>query len=233
MKSLLDEIIGEERPRFKTATEFVVETLRQAILSGRLPAGTPLRQDDLAEEFKLSRMPIREALRRLEADGLIDHQPHKGAVVASMEIDDIREVFEMRVMAECTALEISIPNIQPKTIEELSQLLVAMDDTYDPDRLSDLNRRFHGALYSSANRPRLIALVNSLHDSVDRYIRFLLINLDYHERSQKDHYDIFEAAKRGDVKTASSALRQHLTNGKEEVLEFLESRKSHPGLTEQ
>ncbi len=226
MKSPIDSFVVVEKHRYKTAASFVVETLRQGILSGSLAEGTPLRQDELAEKFDLSRMPIRDALRQLEAEGLVDQEPHKGAVVATMAVDDIVEIFDMRVMAECAALKIAFPSLTKAGLEELSDILDAMDATSDADRLSELNQKFHGHLYREANRPRLQALIKSLHDSVDRYLRLLLVNLDYHNKSQKDHRIILEACLAGNQHAAVRALEKHLVGGRDEVVAFLARRQT-------
>lgn len=224
MKSPIENIIADEGPRYRTASAYVVDTLRQGILSGVLAEGTPLRQDQLAEKFSLSRMPIREALRQLEAEGLIHHEPHKGAVVAIMAADDIIEIFEMRAMAECLALRKAFSGIKEKTMVEISATLDEMDATKDPDQLSELNQRFHSLLYCSAKRPRLQALIKSLHDSVDRYLRFLLTNLDYHDQSQKEHRAILYACQEGDCEKAVEALEDHLLGGRDAVVAFLARR---------
>lgn len=226
MTSSLDSFVVSDKHRYKTATSFVVEELRQGILSGAIAEGTPLRQDELADKFGLSRMPIRDAIRQLEAEGLVIQEPHKGATVATMTTEDIVEIFDMRIMAECTALKIAFDSIAENHLTELNDVISAMDATDDPDQLSKLNQRFHGLLYQDAKRPRLQALIKSLHDSVDRYLRFLLINLDYHKKSQHDHKQIVKACASGDRDSAVKILEEHLIGGRDEVVAFLTSRQA-------
>ncbi|MCO7516186.1 GntR family transcriptional regulator [Pseudomonas guariconensis] len=204
---------------------FVLESLREGILSGAIAEGTPLRQDELASKFGLSRMPIRDAIRQLEAEGLVIYEPHKGASVAIMTIDDIVEIYDMRIMAECTALDFGFDNIADSDLIQMRGILSAMEDTEDPHLLSELNESFHRHLYSKANRPRLLALIKSLHDSVDRHLRFLLTNLDYHKKSQQDHKNILHACTQGNREAAKEFLANHLADGRDSIVSFLNSRR--------
>jgi DNA-binding GntR family transcriptional regulator len=220
----LKALIERARPRFRTATSFVSETLRTAILTGTLDDGAALRQDDLAAAFGVSRMPIREALRRLEAEGLVDFQPHKGAIVALLPRDEIWEVYEMRVMAETFALRLSLPHLTVAAMDRAGALLDELDTERDVTRLGLLNRQFHATLFSGAQRKRLAALIDQLHNAVDRYLRVLLTSLDYEQRSQDEHRAILAACRAGDVDGAVEALRRHLTGGGRVMVEFLKRR---------
>jgi DNA-binding GntR family transcriptional regulator len=225
LASSLEDFLTANKQRHKTAASLVLETLRQGILSGAIAEGTPLRQDVLAAKFGLSRMPIRDAIRQLETEGLVVQEPNKGATVATMTLEDIVEIFDMRVMAECTALKIAFKSMTEDRLAELNETIRAMDATKDADLLSKLNQQFHNLLYHNVNRPRLQALIKSLHGSVDRYLRFLLTNLDYHKRSQKGHRRIVKACASGDRDAAIRTLEEHLIGGRDEVVSFLKSRQ--------
>jgi DNA-binding GntR family transcriptional regulator len=220
----LKELIERSRPRFRTATSFVSETLRTAILTGTLDDGMALRQDELAAMFGVSRMPVREALRQLEAEGLVDFQPHKGAIVAQLPRDEIWEVYEMRVMAETFALRLSLPHLTVAALDRATMLLEEAEGERDVNRWGLLNRQFHATLLSGAPRKRLTALIDSLHNAVDRYLRVLLTNLDYEQRSRDEHREILAACRAGDVDRAVEALRKHLTGGGQVMVEFLKRR---------
>lgn len=227
MTHSLDSFVIPEKHRHKTAMSFVVEALREGILSGAIAEGTPLRQDELAVKFGLSRMPIRDAIRQLEAEGIVVYEAHKGASVAIMTIADIIEVYDMRIMAECTALKLAFDSISENDITQMNNTINAMDDTTDPHRLSELNQHFHGLLFHKAKRPRLQALIKSLHDSVDRHLRFLLVNLDYHQKSQQDHKEILQAYAERDCEAAQRLLTEHLSEGRDAIVSFLNSRNIH------
>ncbi|MHA7115474.1 GntR family transcriptional regulator [Pseudomonas promysalinigenes] len=221
----LDSFTVPEKHRHKTAMDFVVESLREGILSGAIAEGTALRQEELASKFGLSRMPVRDAIRQLEAEGLVTYEVHKGASVAIMTIEDIVEIYDMRIMAECTALEFGFDSILESDLVQMQELMTTMENTTDPHKLSELNERFHHLLYSKAKRPRLLSLIKSLHDSVDRHLRFLLTNLDYHRKSQQDHRSIFNACAQGDREGAKQCLAEHLTEGRDSIVTFLETRR--------
>lgn len=225
MASSLDSFIISEKHRHKTAMDFVVESLRTGILSGAIAEGTPLRQEELASKFGLSRMPIRDAIRQLEAEGLVSYEAHKGASVAIMTIEDIVEIYDMRIMAECAALDFGFSDITGDDVEKMSEVLSEMDNTTDAYQLSVLNEQFHHLLYSKAQRPRLLALIKTLHDSVDRHLRFLLTNLDYTNKSQQDHKNILSACSRGDREAAKKCLASHLAEGRDSIVTFLEKRR--------
>ncbi|MFK3815602.1 GntR family transcriptional regulator [Pseudomonas sp. NPDC089407] len=226
MPNALDNFHVPEKHRHKTAMGFVVESLREAILSGAIAEGTQLRQEELALKFGLSRMPIRDAIRQLEAEGLVTYEAHKGASVAVMTIADITEIYDMRIMAECTALDFGFDKIVENDLTSLHEIVSEMENITEPHRLSELNEKFHHLLYSKAERPRLLALIKSLHDSVDRHLRFLLTNLDYHRQSQLDHIDILNACVQGDRVSARQYLVRHLSEGRDSIVSFLEARRN-------
>ncbi|HDS0930682.1 GntR family transcriptional regulator [Pseudomonas sp. ER28] len=221
----LDSFIVPDKHRHKTAMDYVVESLREGILSGAIAEGTALRQEELASKFGLSRMPVRDAIRQLEAEGLVTYEVHKGASVAIMTIEDIVEIYDMRIMAECTALDFGFDNIVENDLAQMYELVSTMEHATDPHHLSELNEKFHYFLYAKAKRPRLLALIKSLHDSVDRHLRFLLTNLDYHKKSQQDHKSILSACAEGDREAAKHFLAEHLAEGRDAIVTFLEKRR--------
>jgi DNA-binding GntR family transcriptional regulator len=220
----LKELVEQARPRFRTATSFVADTLRTAILTGTLDDGLALRQDELAGTFGVSRMPVREALRQLEAEGLVDFKPHKGAVVAQLPLEEIWEVYEMRLMAETFALRLSLPHLTAEALDRAAALLDDIDGERDVTRWGQLNRQFHATLYSGAPRKRLASLIDQLHGSIDRYLRFLLTSLAYEDRSRDEHRAILAACRAGDCDGAVEAMRQHLTGGGKVMVAFLRHR---------
>ncbi|MBK5000713.1 GntR family transcriptional regulator [Pseudomonas sp. S31] len=224
MPSALDNFHVPEKHRHKTAMGFVVESLREGILSGAISEGTPLRQEELALKFGVSRMPIRDAIRQLEAEGLIIYEAHKGASVAIMTIADIAEIYDMRIMAECTALDFGFDHIKCD-LTFLHETVKKMEKLNDPHRLSELIEKFHFMLYAKAERPRLLALIKSLNDSVARHLRFLLTDLNYYRQSQLDFEDILSACARGDRVAAQNCLASHLSRGRDCIVTRLETQR--------
>lgn len=221
----LAALVEAARPRFRTAVEFVEEALRQAILSGALAGGTPLRQEELAATFRTSRMPVREALRRLEAQALIDFFPHRGAVVAEISAAEAADNTAVRAALEPMALKLSAPHLTAADLDAAEALCAAMDGGGDIAAVGALNRRFHMTLYARAGRPRLLALTESHLAGADRFIRF---HYAHHERqrqiSQDEHRAIVAACRVGDVGRACAILTAHIEEAGERHLAYLATR---------
>ena len=220
----LSAVIAEAGGRHRTATAFVEATLRAAILSGRLAGGTPLRQEDLAAAFGVSRMPVREALRQLEAQALLDFVPHKGAVVTEISAADAADTYAIRMALEPAALTLSIPNLTEVEFGRATDLLHDMDVEEDPGRMGELNRRFHMTLYEAAPHPKLLALVESQLSSFDRYLRFHLAAKGREHMSQDDHRGMLEAACARDVPRAVEILGGHLRTAAATLAAFFAQR---------
>lgn len=220
----LAALIAEAPPRHRTATGFVEATLRTAILTGRLAGGTPLRQEDLAEAFQVSRMPVREALRQLEAQALVDFVPHRGAVVTEISAADAADTYAIRLALEPAALALSIPKLEEEDFGRAADLIGEMDDEADPSRMGELNRRFHMSLYVRAGHPKLLALVEAQLASFDRYLRFHLAAKGPEHMSQEDHRLMLEAARERDAARATEVLRRHIGTAAETIARFFAER---------
>lgn len=207
-----------DRPR--TASEFVQRALRSAILEGRIPPGTPLRQEALAAAFDVSRMPVREALRQLEAQALLEFTPHKGAVVAELSAQDQADTYLIRRALEPIALAMSIPHLTREDLDRAEDLIADMDREADHGRLGELNRRFHLSLYARAGSPKLLRLVERQLTEHDRYLRFHLAMMGRERMSQVDHLAMVAAASAGDSETATAVLRRHIDVAAEDSARF-------------
>src|SRR5580704_14413567 len=142
----------------QTVAEQIANVLREAIADGSLAAGTPLRQDDLAERFGFSRMPARDALRQLEAEGIVSIHPTKGAHVATMDGVEIRDIYALRELLECEALRLSIPHLRSQDLDHADRVLNQIDMEPNIGHWGILNRTFHLALYSCCGNDRLLRL---------------------------------------------------------------------------
>ncbi len=204
----------------KTMAGAAVEVLRRRILDGELPSGTQLRQSALAEEFGISRIPLREAFLQLEAEGLVKVQAHRGAVVASLSNDEVAELFELRATLEPMLLRRSAPNLTAENFNALQSLL----DDYASDlnsasarRWGVFNAQFHLMLYAKANRPRTMALVQNLLQDSDRHTRLHLSIAGATARAQDEHSRILSLCRAGDIDAAATLLRSHIVNVAEEL----------------
>lgn len=220
LKGLVDGVA----PRFRTASEYVEATLRAAILSGRLAGGIPLRQEELAEIFGVSRMPVREALRQLEAQALVDFVPHRGAVVTEISADDAADNYAIRLALEPMALRLSIPHLTEDDFVLAGDLIAEMDEEADPGRMGELNRRFHLSLYARAGRTKLLLLVEQQLAAADRYLRFHLAAKGREHMSQQDHRAMLDAARQRDIPAAIQSLEGHLRTAADTIAAFFATR---------
>jgi DNA-binding GntR family transcriptional regulator len=217
-------LVGAAGPRFRTATEYVESALRQGILSGALPGGTALRQEEIAAAFAVSRQPVREALRQLESQALIDFFPHRGAVVTVISAADAADHYAIRAALEPAALRLSLPALAPADLAQAAALVAEMDAEAGASRLGELNRRFHMTLYGKAGRPRLLALVDQHLASADRYLRFHLAALGRSHLSQGEHRSLLAACRRRAADRAAAILTRHITAAGDNLQAFLAAR---------
>lgn len=205
-----------------------IETrLREAIISGVLAPGSALRQEELAKSYASSRMPIREALRTLSAEGLVQLIPNKGAIVSPINAGELRENFEMREAAETLAIRLAVPHLSNAQIDEAAQIQSTINSS-DLANFGLANKAFHVALYAPAKRPRLIAHISKLHDIADRYLRFTLSHLDYITQSSDDHAEILEACYRRDVAAAERLTSAHIIDAGKTLEQYLLDHPSKP-----
>lgn len=219
----MEGIAGASLQRPQTVAEQIADILREAIADGSLKAETALRQDDLATRFGFSRMPIRDALRQLEAEGIVSIHPTRGAFVARMDAAEISEIYALRELLECEALRLSCPGLSDRKLNEAASILNQIDEEPDVGRWGALNRLFHLALYSACGNARLLGLIEAQHNAADRYVRILLSNFDYRSRSQLEHREILTYCRERDGEQAISWLRTHLRDGSRTLVKSIKS----------
>lgn len=197
----------------RTLTDAAADALRDRLLAGTWSPGTPLRQEALADQLGVSRIPLREALRRLEAEGLVVLQPHRGAVVADLPLDDIAELFELRALLESDLARRAVPHLTATdhaTIRAAARAFEAAADTGDSAAWGEANRQFHLALYAAADRPRTLETVARLHAQCDRYTRLQLALTHGLGRAVREHRAIAAAARTGDARRTATLVRAHI-----------------------
>ncbi|MFJ3485545.1 GntR family transcriptional regulator [Pseudomonas sp. NPDC090202] len=223
-EQFLREILGDEQPPAHLARSVIEGKLRSAILDGRLPAGIALRQQELATLFGVSRMPVREALRQLEAQSLLRVETHKGAVVAPLINEDATDAYALRILLESEALRQSIPLLTAEDIEGARELIEQLEVETDYDKMGTLNRQFHMALYSRAQNKRLLKLVEEGLNEEERFLRFNLKHMGLGKLSQHDHRELLELAAAGAIESTVSSLTHHLSRGVEAINKYLRER---------
>lgn len=204
---------GEPPPLPTSLTEHAYEHLRQAILSGRFAAGAPLRQEKLSNELGISRLPLREALRRLDTEGLVVLRPRRGYFVALLDTKEIEELFDIRSMMEARAGYLAARQRTDEDLAEVGSILAQLDGIaartpLDMPTFYHLNRIFHQRFFASSQRPHLCRILSGVHDSLDPYVR-LSEGVPSVEESQQDHHDLFEALKAGDGDLVARLCREH------------------------
>lgn len=196
----------------ETAHVFVRETIRVGILNGLLPGGSRLDQSDLAAQLDVSATPVREALGDLTSDGLVQIDPHRGAIVCTLNVEDVEEIYLMRRQLEPLAVELAAPAITPADIEAARSFHQAMSG--DPDAASwvELNRKFHMALYTPCGRPRLLATIQKLQDgSVMAVSSNILAAPARRQGANDDHSTLIDYMEAGDVERATAVILDHIT----------------------
>lgn len=212
-----------------TVAEQAADAIRRKIIAGELPEGFQLRQDALAAELGISRIPVREALVQLEGEGLVRIVPHKGAVVSEMSIAEISELFTLRGLLEPLLLKKSAPRLTAADFAELDALLEEYKEelhAQHPARWGELNTRVHNLLMSRADQPRTAAIVTTLLQQTDRYTRLQLsLSADSCTRAEQEHEELVRLCKTGEVRAAAALLKRHIEHARTALEQFIKSRR--------
>ena len=214
--------------RRQTLASMTLHSLRDRILRGHFPEGEPLRQDAIAEELGVSRIPVREALRQLEAEGLVTFNPHRGAVVSTLSLQEITELFELRAEIESDLIRRAIPHMTAADHARAREILSAYEVALrsgDVAVWGELNWEFHSALYAPSNRQFTISMVSKLHQHSDRYLRMQLALTHGETRARDEHRAIAAAVRKADVRTATRLMREHILGAGRALVSFLEASR--------
>jgi DNA-binding GntR family transcriptional regulator len=203
----------------------VSEALRKKILNGEIKAGEPLRQDAIAKSFNVSRIPVREALLQLEAQGLVNFIPHKGAVATELSVSDIGELFELRALIEGEILFQAIDNMTEETLVQAGEILAIYDHALETgtrvENWSELNYEFHSTLYGPANKPLTMEIIEGLNTNSDRYIRLQLLLTDGILKAEDEHRQLLNLCRGRDKHAAVVLLRKHILEAGEAIKQVL------------
>ena len=204
---------GTAIPR-QSLTSAVADKLREQIIRGDIPEGSQLRQNTIAAEYQVSRIPVREALRQLDAEGLITIVPNRGALVPELMPDDIEELFSIRALLEPAVLRVSIPRLTDVVLNKAGAVLGKFEKELRKEEHIEnwgrLNWQFHSTLYSGANRPHFMSIIRNVNHNGERYTRLQLYLTHGMKRANDEHHRILELCRRRDVDAASDLLREHI-----------------------
>lgn len=187
----------------------ISRTIAERIIAGGIEAGARLRQDHIAEEFGASHVPVREAFRRLEAQGLVVSEPRRGVRVAGFSAEEIREVAEMRAALEVLALRHSAPNLTKAILDRADAATREGDRAGDVHAWEEANRSFHRLILEPCNMPRLIRSIDDLQAASARFL-FAGWTSEWEAPTDRDHRAILVALRAGDTETAASVLERHV-----------------------
>jgi DNA-binding GntR family transcriptional regulator len=206
---------------YKPLREVIFNTLREAIIVGELKPGERLMEVQLADKMGVSRTPVREAIRKLELEGLVEMLPRKGAHVADLSVKDIMDVLEVRATLDGLATRLSATRITDEEIKELRHQLAQFINYVEKDNLQGSIKKdveFHDIIYHSSRNEKLIQISNNLREQVQRF-RVIYIK-DYSSSREliREHTEILEAIASRDPAAAMECAQRHIKNQEETII---------------
>ena len=199
--------------------------LLDEIRSGKLRPGMRLRETDLAERLGISRTPVREAIRQLEADGLVVHSPRQGATIRTLDYPEIMELYEMRTVLEGTAARMAAHSASRLELAELAALNDELAAADDPHAMAELNRQFHLTLFDAARNRFLLKAISTLHKSMLILGPTTMGVADRAPRAVSEHQAIIAALESGDGALAETQMRAHMEAAHRARLRQLRNRE--------
>jgi DNA-binding GntR family transcriptional regulator len=204
----LEAVVARLASGYRSIGDMVYEVLRESILSGAFTPGERLRQEALATAIGVSRLPVRAALVRLDAEGLVEFHPRRGAVVQTLSHEEITEIYELRDLLETYALRKSMARMTADRVALLRELADRLDDEAEGDPFVDMRVRFYRVLYDADGSPKLAELIEGLRSSVGRYLLGYRVSGSGGRRGH--HGRLVDYVAKGDVDGAQRWLRKHL-----------------------
>lgn len=217
MKDKLNNINLDE---YKPLRDVVFETLKEAILTGKLEPKERLMEIKLADQLGVSRTPVREAIRKLELEGLVIMEPRKGAYVSDISFKDIIDTLEVREALETFAVKLAIEKNTVDDISEIETLNKSFKEAYqnkDIEKMVEFDTKIHSAILNLSDNSKLISFMEELNEIMQRF-RLIFFNETYNpERIDEEHQEVMKALKNKDVERAQKAMRQHLCTLREDI----------------
>ena len=202
-------------PRVGATQEWVYHVLRTGIINGDLPGGTQLKQDEISAALNVSHIPVREALRRLESQGLVRIHPNRGASVTQLNRNTLLDMMEVRATLSVMSLKNGAPLLTEDDFEKLDKIIAEQKQATDLFRQEELNYEFHDLLSVHAENSVAELLMEIIHANIDRYLRRSFYTTDAtREVSIHEHEQIVEACRNQDYDHAAELLRDHILNAK-------------------
>src|ERR1700744_2737153 len=215
-------VLGATRPKPIGSTEMIAGALRDAICSGEISPGAPLKQDEIAAEFNVSHTPVREALKALVAEGLAVLHHNRGCFVSDLSSAVARELMEFRAVLEPRLAGWAIDHLTAADIEQARLIMAKIDNTGDPAQRLGLAPDFHPLIYTRANRPFFLEQVNRARNNLNRYWRLAWGDQTFPASTQHEHREILDLCIAGDRAGVMAFIEQHIMASGEVVLRYLQ-----------
>ncbi|HIE13478.1 MAG TPA: GntR family transcriptional regulator [Desulfotomaculum sp.] len=228
---LAEKLLPVKLDSYKPLREVVFESLREAIIAGMLKPGERLMEVQVAEELGVSRTPVREAIRKLELEGLVVMLPRRGAYIAGISVKDIADVFEVRAALEALAASLAAERITDAELEDLERSLVEITKVSDTGEIGTIVARdtnFHDIIYRASRNSRLIQIISNLQDQIQRFRMATLSRPGRTREAVEEHKKIVEAISDRNGELAAQLAREHIENAESSLLSSLKESVS-PG----
>jgi len=209
----------------KPIREIAYETLKHAIITGELPAGSRIVETDYAERMHISRTPLREALRKLERDGLVEYMLRRGVVVRAFTLADVEEIYTIRNALEMLTLPAIVANATENDIQNLREILAEMDvleAQSDINALSPQARSFHTALTAISGQKRIIRAIEGQDEYITRFSALSIAKEDRRHAAHMEHHELVNLVEKRDLAGFEQLMRKHIERSKQNCLAALE-----------
>lgn len=218
----------------QTLVETAVDALRKRIIGGEFQEGESLNQVTIAREYAISRIPLREAMRQLEAEGLLVFQPGKGAVVSGLSLSEIGEVIDLRAKIEPDLLSKAITHLTAADFEQAKAILDEFETAFKKNEVAtwgEFNWRFHSTLYAPSGCAITMGILQNLHHLNERYARVQISMTHWEQRAAQEHRDILEACRKRERRKAAMLLKDHILTAGQALIRVLEEQRKTKGKT--
>jgi len=226
---LADRLVPIKLDNYKPLREIVFEHLREAIITGMLRPGERLMELQLAEDMGVSRTPVREAIRKLELEGLVIMVARRGAYVSDLSMRDIAETFEIRAALESLAAGLAADRITPEELEQLERTLVSIGECIESSDIQEivtLDEEFHSILFAASRNQRLSQIVSNLREQITRFRRTSLSTPGRFKGVFQEHKAIVEAISERNAPLAQALAKEHIENAEHSIMEWVREHKA-------
>ena len=213
--------------------EIAYDTLKKAIITGEIPAGERIVETEYADRLHISRTPLREALRKLERDGLVEYEIRRGVVVRAFTMEDVREIYTIRNALEVLTLPSIIENAQPEDIASLREKLAEMDKLQEKDDvegLSPLAREFHAQLTSISQQKRILRVIEGQDEYIRRFSAMAIRQENRRTEAHEEHHRLVDYVEAKDLDHFRELMQHHINRSMENCLAALAAQKQNRDL---